>query len=80
LANYHKQLNIAGDAKYKTTPEKNKLTIALPARGCIVFLIQGTFILDDSSDSIRRNGEGYVIEGSKTLILGKAAVVVIISS
>jgi hypothetical protein len=80
LANYCKQLDIAGNAKYKAAPEQNELAITLLAGGCVVFLIQGKFTLDDSSGSIRGNGEGHVIEGSKTLILGKAAAVVIISS
>jgi hypothetical protein len=80
LANYRKQLNMAGDAEYKAAPEKNELVIALPAGGCVVFLIQGKFTLDDSSGSIRGSGEGHVIEGSTTLTLGKAAAVVIISS
>jgi len=80
LANYRKQLKMAGDAKYEAAPEKNERVIALPAGGCVVFLIQGNFTLDDSSGSIRESGVGHVIEVSKTLNLGKAAAVVIISS
>jgi len=71
---------MAGDAEYKAAPEKDELVIALPAGGCVVFLIQGKFTLNDSSGSTRGSGEGHVIEGSTTLTLGKAAVVVIISS
>lgn len=71
---------MAGDAKYNAAPEKHELVITLPAGGCVVFLIQGKFTLDDSSGLIGGSGEGYVIEGSKTLTLGKAAAVVILSS
>lgn len=71
---------MAGDAKYKAAPENMELAIALPEGGCLVFLIQGKFALDDSLDLIKGSGLGHVIEGSKTLTLGKAAVVVIISS
>lgn len=80
MANHRKQLDMGGDAKYKAAPEKNELVIALPAGGCVVFLIQGNFRLDDSSGSINGSGEGHIIEDSKTLTLGKAAAVVIISS
>lgn len=71
---------MAGDAKYNTTPEKHELVIALLAGGCVIFLIQGKFTLDDSSGLIRGSRESYIIEGSKTLTLGKATAVVIISS
>jgi hypothetical protein len=71
---------MAGDAEYKAAPEKKELIIDLPEGGCLVFLIQGKFTLDDSSGSIKGSGEGCIIEGSKTLTLGKAAAVAIISS
>lgn len=68
------------EAAYKAAPEKDELVIALLARGCVVFLIQGKFTLNDSSGLIRGSGKGHVIEGLITLTLGKAAAVVIISS
>lgn len=79
-AKYRKQLEMAGDAAYKAAPENNELVIPLPVGGCVVFLIQGKFTLDDFSGSIAGSGEGHVIEGSTTLTLGKAAAVVVISS
>jgi len=71
---------MAKDAKYKAIPEKNERVITLLVRGCIIFLIQGKFILDNSLSLIRGSGKGHVIEGSKTLTLGKAAAIVIILS
>ena len=74
------QFGVNGNPKYEFAPKgRGSKVIDLDGAECIVFLISGSFRLDDESEDRVTEGVGYYISNSKELTLYDGTHVVIIS-
>jgi len=71
-------LDLGGNADYITAAEGD-VNVNLGGEECLVFIIMGSFTLDNDVDETERRGVGHFVYDASSLTLKKGTALVIIS-